>query len=93
MPGSDSSWSRTELAQNLTPPDPTGWTSKQPDQAKRPAGPDHHQAYDGTRSTSQRHLRSEVGKRADLLPVGGNPLEDVAHIDEQRRGVMAAGAW
>ncbi len=34
-----------------------------------------------------------MGKRADLLPVGGNPLEDVAHIDEQRRGVMAAGAW
>jgi len=35
----------------------------------------------------------EVGKRADLLLVGGNPLEDVAHIDEQLRGVMAAGVW
>ncbi len=30
---------------------------------------------------------------ADLLPVGGNPLEDVPHIDEELRGVMAAGAW
>ncbi len=35
----------------------------------------------------------EVGKRADLLLVGANPLEDVAHIETQLRGVMAAGTW
>ncbi len=34
----------------------------------------------------------EVGKRADLILVGGNPLDDVANIREIR-GVMAAGHW
>jgi imidazolonepropionase-like amidohydrolase len=35
----------------------------------------------------------EIGKRADLLLVGGNPLEDISHIEAQLRGVMAAGTW
>ncbi len=34
----------------------------------------------------------EVGKRADLILVSGNPLDDVAHI-RQPLGVMAAGKW
>ncbi len=34
----------------------------------------------------------EVGKRADLLLVSGNPLEDVAHI-QGILGVMSAGRW
>ncbi len=34
----------------------------------------------------------EVGKRADLILVKNNPLEDVANI-EDIRGVMAAGRW
>jgi hypothetical protein len=34
----------------------------------------------------------EVGKRADLILVNKNPLEDVAHIKDNR-GVMAAGEW
>jgi imidazolonepropionase-like amidohydrolase len=34
----------------------------------------------------------EVGHRADLLLVGDNPLENVAHI-RKLRGVMAAGRW
>ncbi len=34
-----------------------------------------------------------VGKRADLILVGENPLDDVAHIEEQLLGVMAAGTW
>ena len=34
----------------------------------------------------------EVGKRADLLLVSGNPLEDVAHIQDIL-GVIAAGRW
>jgi hypothetical protein len=34
----------------------------------------------------------EVGKRADLLLLNGNPLADVANI-ENLRGVMAAGEW
>ncbi|UCD37491.1 MAG: amidohydrolase family protein [Fidelibacterota bacterium] len=34
----------------------------------------------------------EVGKRADLILVNENPLEDVAHIKDHR-GVMAAGSW
>ena len=34
----------------------------------------------------------EVGKRADLILVSGNPLEDVANI-KGLRGVMAAGRW
>jgi hypothetical protein len=34
----------------------------------------------------------EVGKRADLLLVDGNPLEDVEAIKDIR-GVMAAGRW
>lgn len=34
----------------------------------------------------------EVGKRADLILVGGNPLEDVTNIKDIR-GVMAAGRW
>lgn len=34
----------------------------------------------------------EAGKRADLLLVDGNPLEDVGAIRELR-GVMAAGRW
>jgi len=34
----------------------------------------------------------EVGNRADLILVNGNPLEDVAHIREML-GVMAAGRW
>jgi imidazolonepropionase-like amidohydrolase len=34
----------------------------------------------------------EVGKRADLLFVDGNPLEDVDSIRDLR-GVMAAGRW
>jgi hypothetical protein len=34
----------------------------------------------------------ETGKRADLLLVNGNPLEDVSNIRELR-GVMAAGVW
>ncbi|WP_428443686.1 amidohydrolase family protein [Photobacterium sagamiensis] len=33
-----------------------------------------------------------VGKRADLILVNKNPLEDVAHIQD-KRGVMAAGRW
>ena len=35
----------------------------------------------------------EVGKRADLILVGENPLDDVSHIEEQLPGVMAAGTW
>jgi imidazolonepropionase-like amidohydrolase len=35
----------------------------------------------------------EIGKRADLLLIGGNPLEDITHIEAQLRGVMAAGTW
>jgi imidazolonepropionase-like amidohydrolase len=34
----------------------------------------------------------EVGKRADLILVNKNPLENVAHIKDNR-GVMAAGEW
>ena len=34
----------------------------------------------------------EVGKRADLLLVKGNPFEDIANIREPL-GVMAAGSW
>jgi imidazolonepropionase-like amidohydrolase len=34
----------------------------------------------------------EVGKRADLLLLTGNPLEDVGHLQDLR-GVMAAGRW
>jgi imidazolonepropionase-like amidohydrolase len=34
----------------------------------------------------------EAGKRADLILVGGNPLEDVTNIQDIR-GVMAAGRW
>jgi hypothetical protein len=34
----------------------------------------------------------EVGKRADLILVNKNPLENVAHIKDNR-GVMAAGKW
>jgi imidazolonepropionase-like amidohydrolase len=34
----------------------------------------------------------EVGKRADFILVNKNPLEDVAHIRDNR-GVMAAGDW
>jgi len=34
----------------------------------------------------------EVGKRADLILVGGDPLEDVTVIQDIR-GVMAAGRW
>jgi imidazolonepropionase-like amidohydrolase len=34
----------------------------------------------------------EVGKRADLILVSDNPLDDVAHIKDHR-GVMAAGRW
>jgi imidazolonepropionase-like amidohydrolase len=34
----------------------------------------------------------EVGKRADLLLVDGNALEDAAHV-KKLRGVMAAGRW
>ena len=34
----------------------------------------------------------EVGKRADFILVNKNPLEDVAHIKDNR-GVMAAGEW
>jgi hypothetical protein len=34
----------------------------------------------------------EVGKRADLILIGGNPLEDVTNIQDIR-GVMAAGRW
>jgi imidazolonepropionase-like amidohydrolase len=34
----------------------------------------------------------EVGKRADLILVRGNPLEDVANIKDPL-GVMAAGSW
>ena len=34
----------------------------------------------------------EVGKRADLLLLDGNPLEDVGHLRDLR-GVMAAGRW
>jgi imidazolonepropionase-like amidohydrolase len=34
----------------------------------------------------------EVGKRADILVVNGNPLEDVTNIKDLR-GVMAAGRW
>jgi len=34
----------------------------------------------------------EVSKRADLILVGGNPLEDVTNIQDIR-GVMAAGRW
>jgi imidazolonepropionase-like amidohydrolase len=35
----------------------------------------------------------EIGKRADLLLVGANPLEDISHIEAQLLGVMAAGTW
>ncbi len=35
----------------------------------------------------------EIGKRADLLLIGENPLEDISHIDDQLLGVMAAGHW
>jgi hypothetical protein len=34
----------------------------------------------------------EVGKRADLILIGGNPLEDVTNIQDIH-GVMAAGRW
>jgi len=34
----------------------------------------------------------EVGKRADLILVRGNPLEDVENIRDPV-GVMAAGRW
>jgi imidazolonepropionase-like amidohydrolase len=34
----------------------------------------------------------QVGKRADLILVNGNPLEDVGHIQDPL-GVMAAGRW
>ena len=34
----------------------------------------------------------EVGQRADLILVKGNPLEDVAHI-RNILGVMASGRW
>jgi imidazolonepropionase-like amidohydrolase len=34
----------------------------------------------------------EVGKRADMLLLEGNPLQDVAKIGHPR-GVMAAGRW
>jgi imidazolonepropionase-like amidohydrolase len=34
----------------------------------------------------------EVGKRPDLILIGGNPLEDIANIQDIR-GVMAAGRW
>jgi imidazolonepropionase-like amidohydrolase len=34
----------------------------------------------------------EVGKRADLILVDANPLEDVTNIRDLR-GVMAAGRW
>ena len=34
----------------------------------------------------------EVGKRADLLLVQGNPLDDVGNV-ARRAGVMAAGRW
>jgi len=34
----------------------------------------------------------EVGKRADLILIRGNPLEDVTNIKDIR-GVMAAGRW
>ncbi|MGD9290643.1 MAG: amidohydrolase family protein [Desulfobacterales bacterium] len=34
----------------------------------------------------------EEGKRADLILVDRNPLEDIAHIKDHR-GVMAAGEW
>jgi hypothetical protein len=34
----------------------------------------------------------EVGKRADLILVNENPLENVAHIQD-KQGVMAAGRW
>jgi imidazolonepropionase-like amidohydrolase len=34
----------------------------------------------------------EVGKRADLLLIGGNPLEDVSNVRDPL-GVMAAGRW
>ena len=34
----------------------------------------------------------EVGKRGDLILVNKNPLENVAHIKDNR-GVMAAGKW
>jgi len=34
----------------------------------------------------------EVGKRADLILVNGNPLEDVANVKDIQ-GVMAAGRW
>jgi imidazolonepropionase-like amidohydrolase len=34
----------------------------------------------------------EVGKRADLLLVNRNPLEDIGSIRDLR-GVMAAGRW
>jgi len=34
----------------------------------------------------------ETGKRADFILVNKNPLEDVAHIKDNR-GVMAAGEW
>ena len=34
----------------------------------------------------------EVGKRADLILVNGNPLENVANV-KNIQGVMAAGRW
>jgi len=34
----------------------------------------------------------EIGKRADLILVNGNPLEDVANI-KNILGVMASGRW
>lgn len=34
----------------------------------------------------------EIGKRADLILVNANPLEDVSNIHDNR-GVMAAGRW
>jgi len=34
----------------------------------------------------------EVGKRADLILLNGNPLEDIAHV-ANRAGVMVRGRW
>jgi len=34
----------------------------------------------------------EVGKRADFILIGGNPLDDIANMQEIL-GVMAAGRW
>ena len=43
--------------------------------------------------TGEEHFGTiEVGKRADLILVNGNPLKDVSNIRDLR-GVMAAGRW